>query len=103
MRIPLSLRNAQFTKLKIIDQLGQTRSTLMVDASLFTNTFHTGDYLMQQQQSTLLDPTNFTKVKKTPLPKGSFFRSDKVTFLDSGENVAVKYDFEGFFGHQFQN
>ncbi|XP_066913883.1 uncharacterized protein [Clytia hemisphaerica] len=96
----LYLRNAQFTKLKIIDQIGQTRSTLMVDASLFTNAFHAGDFLMQQQQSTLLDPANFADIQTTFLCKGSFFKTDLITFSNSGDRVVLKHDFDGFFGVQ---
>ena len=76
----LMLRNAEFTKLKIIEQLGERRSTLLVDASLFSNAFHAGDYLMQEQQSVLLDASDFQSLKKITLDSGAFSKVEKVTF-----------------------
>lgn len=85
----LFLRNAEFTRLKIVEQLGVTRSTLLADASLFSNAFHAGDPLLQQQESTILDPTSFQNLKKKSLPAGTFSRVDMVSFTD-GDAVVVK-------------
>ena len=93
------LRNAEFTRLKIVEQLGERRSTLLVDASLFSNTFHSGDQLMQQEQSVLLDVAVFHSLKRIPISTGMFSKADKAVFPD-GDAVAVKFDFKGSFGFQ---
>ena len=74
------LRNAEFTRLKIVEQLGERRSTLLVDASLFSNTFHSGDQLMQQEQSVLLDVAVFHSLKRIPLSTGMFSKLTKLYF-----------------------
>ena len=74
------LRNAEFTRLKIVEQLGERRSTLLVDASLFSNTFHSGDQLMQQEQSVLSDVAVFHSLKRIPLSTGMFSKLTKLYF-----------------------
>ena len=71
----------------------------MVDASLFSNTFHSGDQLMQRQQSVLLGVAVFHSSKRIPLSTGMFSKVDKGVFPD-GDAVAVKFDFKGNFGFQ---
>lgn len=95
----LTLRNAHFTKLKILDQIGRKRSTFLVDASLFTNAFHTGDYLLQNQEPVLLDPAQFHGIKPIAIHQGSFSTVEKVSLLD-GETVMCKYHLDGAFGPQ---
>ncbi|XP_066914411.1 probable serine/threonine-protein kinase DDB_G0267514 [Clytia hemisphaerica] len=94
----LSHRNAEYTKLKIIQQLGERRSTLMVDASLFSKTFHCGDQLMQEQDSTIIDPESFKVAKKVSLASGTFSNSEKAVFPD-GDSVVIK-SLNGSFGMQ---
>lgn len=93
------LRNAEFTRLKIVEQLGERRSTLLVDASLFSNTFHSGDQLMQQEQSVLIDVAVFHSLKRIPLSTRMFSKADKAVFPD-GDAVSVKFDFKGSFSFQ---
>ncbi|XP_066910094.1 uncharacterized protein [Clytia hemisphaerica] len=68
----LTLRNANYTHLRMLEQLGETRSSLMVDASLFSNSFHSGDAILQQQSSDILDPSTFQDLAVKILPCGTF-------------------------------
>ncbi|XP_066926129.1 uncharacterized protein [Clytia hemisphaerica] len=95
----LTLRNAAFTRLKIIEQLGERRSTLMVDASLFSNTFHAGDAILQQEDSDLLDPSTFEGLEGKMLIPGLFCFAKKVT-LSNGESVVLKTHKPESFGLQ---
>ena len=56
--------------------------------SLFSNAFHAGDVLLQQQESTILDPTIFQNLKKVSLTGGAFSKVDKIIFTD-GDAVVV--------------
>ncbi|XP_066916223.1 uncharacterized protein [Clytia hemisphaerica] len=94
----LSLRNADFTRLKITQQLGEKRSSLLVDAALFSNAFHRGDHLMQEQDPKLLDGTILQGLKKRSLGSGNFTKSEKASFPD-GDSVAIK-TLNGSFGLQ---
>ncbi len=94
----LALRNAAFTKLKITQQLGQRRSTMMVDVSLFSNAFHAGDQLMQEQDPALIDSTMFLELKKNTVSSGNFSVVEKVDFPD-GDSVVLK-TLKGKFGMQ---
>ncbi|XP_066933521.1 uncharacterized protein [Clytia hemisphaerica] len=85
----LTLRNANYTHLRMLEQLGETRSSLMVDASLFSNSFHSGDAILQQQSSDILDPSTFQDLAVKILPCGTFSSIKKLSF-STKESVILK-------------
>ncbi|XP_057300749.1 uncharacterized protein LOC130635434 isoform X2 [Hydractinia symbiolongicarpus] len=68
----IMLQCADFTKLKMFKQLGHSRSSLMVDASLFSSFFHNGDPFLQEQTPTILT----SEVISGLASNGSFRRKD---------------------------
>ncbi len=95
----LTLRNAAYTRLKMVEQLGESRSTLMVDASLFSNTFHAGDALLQSLKSDILDNAAFQDLPADLLPPGTFSNVKKVTF-SNGDSLVLKTHKPDSFGFQ---
>ena len=95
----LSLRNAAYTRLRMVEQLGEKRSLSLVDAALFSNTFHDGDDILQNQNSVFLDETEFEALKKTTLPPGSFSDVTRY-FRPDGHSIIVKSHKNESFGSQ---
>uniref|UniRef100_A0A7M5XIS9 Protein kinase domain-containing protein n=1 Tax=Clytia hemisphaerica TaxID=252671 RepID=A0A7M5XIS9_9CNID len=101
----LCLTSASYTHQKMVDQLGQTRSASLVDASLFSNSFHTGDSVLQKQEPVFLGENefnlNFKGLRTTNLPSGSFSDVKRYFFSgDDDETVAVKCMRTDIFGYQ---
>ncbi|XP_057296893.1 uncharacterized protein LOC130625799 [Hydractinia symbiolongicarpus] len=85
----LLLRNAEFTRLKLVEQLGMNRSVQMVDASLFASRFHTGDPLLQEETPCILDSAFISTLKITDFCEG-VFASTKRAMFDDGDTVILK-------------
>ncbi|XP_066935367.1 uncharacterized protein [Clytia hemisphaerica] len=96
----LSMTSASYTHQKMVEQLGQTRSASLVDASLFSNAFHSGDCVLQKEEPIFLDESEFKGLKVTNLPAGFFCDVKRYWFRDINDSVAVKCTKTDIFGHQ---
>ncbi|XP_057299063.1 dual specificity testis-specific protein kinase 1-like [Hydractinia symbiolongicarpus] len=85
----MMLQCADFTKLKMFEQLGHSRSSLMVDASLFSSFFHNGDPLLQEQTPTILTSEVISGLASNVIFSGHFAEVTRAVF-DEGDSVILK-------------
>ena len=95
----LTLTSASYAQLRLKEQLGERRSAMLIDAALFSNTFHSGDMILQQQEPFFLDESEFKDARVLKLAPGTF--SDvKRYFLTETDSVIVKFYSRENFGCQ---